>query len=70
MEGRREIGTSEAEGADLQSAAFSLFRYPSITGLLNQLIPSRRNEPPTHGPAQPIALPTELEPSQIAGSRI
>ncbi len=53
--GGRQIRTTEPEGADLQSTAFSHFATP----------PSYKNgrdgiEPPTHWSFNQVALPTEL----------
>ena len=61
--GRGGIRTPEPEGADLQSAAFSLFAtLPKNIKLWRETESNRR-----HMELQSIALPTEL-PSQIAGA--
>ena len=61
--GERGIRTPEPEGADLQSAAFSLFAtLPNNIKLWRETESNRR-----HMELQSIALPTEL-PSQIAGA--
>ena len=62
--GRGGIRTPEPEGADLQSAAFSLFATLPIIKLWRETESNRR-----HMELQSIALPTEL-PSQNCGSRI
>ena len=63
--GRGGIRTPEPEGADLQSAAFSLFAtLPNNIKLWRETESNRR-----HMELQSIALPTEL-PSQYCGSRI
>ena len=63
--GRGGIRTPEPEGADLQSAAFSLFAtLPKNIKLWRETESNRR-----HMELQSIALPTEL-PSQYCGSRI
>ena len=60
MNGERGIRTPEPEGADLQSAAFSLFAtLPNNIKLWRETESNRR-----HMELQSIALPTEL-PSQI-----
>ena len=62
-DGRGGIRTPEPEGADLQSAAFSLFAtLPNNIKLWRETESNRR-----HMELQSIALPTEL-PSQIAGA--
>lgn len=59
-DGRGGIRTPEPEGADLQSAAFSLFAtLPNNIKLWRETESNRR-----HMELQSIALPTEL-PSQI-----
>ena len=59
-DGRGGIRTPEPEGADLQSAAFSLFAtLPKNIKLWRETESNRR-----HMELQSIALPTEL-PSQI-----
>ena len=61
--GRGGIRTPEPEGADLQSAAFSLFAtLPKNIKLWRETESNRR-----HMELQSIALPTEL-PSHIAGA--
>ena len=60
--GERGIRTPEPEGADLQSAAFSLFATLPIIKLWRETESNRR-----HMELQSIALPTEL-PSHIAGA--
>ena len=61
--GRGGIRTPEPEGADLQSAAFSLFAtLPDYLKIWRETESNRR-----HMELQSIALPTEL-PSQIAGA--
>ena len=61
--GRGGIRTPEPEGADLQSAAFSLFAtLPNNIKLWRETESNRR-----HMELQSIALPTEL-PSLIAGA--
>ena len=63
--GGGQIRTAEPEGADLQSAAFSLFAtLPKNIKLWRETESNRR-----HMELQSIALPTEL-PSQYCGSRI
>ena len=62
MNGERGIRTPEPEGADLQSAAFSLFATLPIIKLWRETESNRR-----HMELQSIALPTEL-PSLIAGA--
>ena len=63
MNGERGIRTPEPEGADLQSAAFSLFAtLPNNIKLWRETESNRR-----HMELQSIALPTEL-PSHIAGA--
>ena len=57
--GRGGIRTPEPEGADLQSAAFSLFATLPIIKLWRETESNRR-----HMELQSIALPTEL-PSQL-----
>ncbi len=60
QDGKRGIRTPEPEGADLQSAAFSLFAiFPKHIKLLWRETESNRR----HMELQSIALPTEL-PSQ------
>ena len=62
-DGRGGIRTPEPEGADLQSAAFSLFAtLPYVIKIWRETESNRR-----HMELQSIALPTEL-PSQIAGA--
>ena len=62
-DGRGGIRTPEPEGADLQSAAFSLFAtLPYDCKKWRETESNRR-----HMELQSIALPTEL-PSQIAGA--
>ena len=60
--GRGGIRTPEPEGADLQSAAFSLFATLPNINKWRETESNRR-----HMELQSIALPTEL-PSQIAGA--
>ena len=60
--GERGIRTPEPEGADLQSAAFSLFATLPNKNKWRETESNRR-----HMELQSIALPTEL-PSQIAGA--
>ena len=61
-DGRGGIRTPEPEGADLQSAAFSLFATLPNINKWRETESNRR-----HMELQSIALPTEL-PSQIAGA--
>ena len=62
--GRGGIRTPEPEGADLQSAAFSLFAtLPDIKLIWRETESNRR-----HMELQSIALPTELPSLLIAGA--
>ena len=62
--GRGGIRTPEPEGADLQSAAFSLFAtLPDIKLIWRETESNRR-----HMELQSIALPTELPSQPIAGA--
>ena len=65
-DGRGGIRTPEPEGADLQSAAFSLFAtLPKYKQMARDGI-----EPPTHGASIHCSTNWATEPSSYCGSRI